>query len=383
MTSSDRTINRLIILVATVVFFFVNERHNRKLSAKLLEMGVQQDRNADDFRSEYVGYAENYTAGLAETYIMTHLDELGYGSTTNNPVTCNIWQTPDATTKEVYANLYQYMQDIKKHQEAVENFTTLPNLMTEIIHTGKHDVCATTRLHPEGLRGLFPSGQLSITPNGYVEPMLPPMRHPRICHPENNAALKYWMFDLNYLVHDWERMCRRLKPHSKLVLIDMGASFDFQGTKSPMIALFELYEKMGFVFDHIYGFEITPKDATTIYNRLPQKYIPAYHWINAGVTRERGHNLNPLHSIVKSFTEDDLIVVKMDIDTSSIEVPLMRELIEDDVLVKLVDQFYFEHHVHMGDLARSWLRTMDGTLKESLEMFGKLRERGVAAHSWV
>ena len=150
-----------------------------------------------------------------------------------------------------------------------------------------------------------------------------------------------------------------------------------------MIVLLDLYEKMGFHFDHIYGFEVTPKDANSVYTRkLPTKYVPSYHWINVGVSKEKENKLNPLHSIVKTFDEDDFIVVKIDIDTPSIEVPLVHQLLEDDVLPKLIDQFYFEHHLHMGDMAGDWLRTMSGTIKESLQIFTKLREKGIAAHYW-
>ena len=112
------------------------------------------------------------------------------------------------------------------------------------------------------------------------------------------------------------------------------------------------YEKFGFVFDHIYGFEILEVYETL----LPEEYISSYHWINVGVSAKEGDKLNPLHSIVKKFDEDDFVVVKLDIDTSSVKVPLVRELLEDKdgVYSKIVDQFYFEHHVHLGELAGAW-----------------------------
>ena len=106
--------------------------------------------------------------------------------------------------------------------------------------------------------------------------------------------------------------------------------------------------------------------------------------IVSGVTAEEGAKLNPLHSILKTFSEDDLIVVKLDIDTSFIEVPLARQLLEDKdgIYSKLVDQFYFEEHVHLAELAPSWKDTMQGTVKESLELFYGLRAKGIPAHFW-
>ena len=126
---------------------------------------------------------------------------------------------------------------------------------------------------------------------------------------------------------------------------------------------------------------------------LPEKYFPIYHWINTGerimiyhclyilgdvlliilhisvlflsffqgVSHEEGSKMNPLHSILSSFNEDDFIVMKLDIDTGSIELPLVKQLLdggENGIYHKLIDQFYFEHHVHMKEIAKNWKSTM-------------------------
>ena len=57
-----------------------------------------------------------------------------------------------------------------------------------------------------------------------------------------------------------------------------------------------------------------------------------------------------------------------------------------------VDDFYYEHHVvgnpmmdhGWGDaVARQGMPMPTQTLRQSYELFGTLRERGVRAHSWV
>jgi hypothetical protein len=149
--------------------------------------------------------------------------------------------------------------------------------------------------------------------------------------------------------------------------------------------MLQTYETFGFHFDHIYGFEMNVVDPKVVYGELlPTKYFTNYHWINVGVSHEEGHKLNPLESIVKQFKEDDLIVLKLDIDTGSIEVPLARQLLEDKdgVYHKLIDQVYFEHHVHMKELAPFWGPTMEGTLKDTLDLFFGLRKKGIPAHYW-
>ena len=195
------------------------------------------------------------------------------------------------------------------------------------------------------------------------------------------------LFSIEYLIHDFEAMCRTLQPSSKKILIDMGAELDFAGDRgSPVIDLLQLYEKFGIHFDHIYGFEVKEKDAKKIFGELlPEKYMHVYHWMNVGVSSEVGDKLNPLHSILEKFTEDDLVIVKLDIDTASIEVPLVKQLLSgglNGIYHRLVDQFYFEHHVHLKDLAPYWGPTMNGTLKESLDIFYSLRKLGIPAHYW-
>jgi len=93
--------------------------------------------------------------------------------------------------------------------------------------------------------------------------------------------------------------------------------------------------------------------------------------------------LNPLQMLADNYNEDDFIVVKLDIDTSSIEVPLVYQILQDEKFVGLIDQFYFEHHVKLQELAPSWGASMNGSVSESLHLFQSLRRKGIGAHSWV
>ena len=95
--------------------------------------------------------------------------------------------------------------------------------------------------------------------------------------------------------------------------------------------------------------------------------------------------MNPLESLLKKFDEDDFVVLKLDIDTPEIELPLAKQLLEDKdgVYHKLIDQFYFEHHVHMAEMLRFWQTSMNGTIQQSLELFHGLRRKGIPSHFWV
>ena len=321
---------------------------------------------------------QSYVPSPIEKYVVANLGELGFDSSAN-PNGCTMWKDPKATNETFYQSLQQYSRDLDEYNKAVKDAPSNSNLM-DYIEEGDYSICDMLKPHTDGLNALFPSRQLSLSRSGLIEPLTPPLRSHKICQNQRNHLMS-----LDYLVHDYEAMCRNLKEYSKLVMIDMGASLDFHGGNQPIVTLLNEYEKFGFHFDHIYGFEITKMDPKKVYEELlPEKYFHSYHWINVGVNHEPGHKLNPLHSILQKFNEDDFVVVKLDIDTPSVELPLVRQLMAggpDKIYHRIVDQFYFEHHVHLGELARDW-GTMNGTVKESIEMFQYLREKGIASHYW-
>lgn len=77
--------------------------------------------------------------------------------------------------------------------------------------------------------------------------------------------------------------------------------------------------------------------------------------------------------------------MKLDIDTPSVEMPMVQHLLDSPELQKLVDVFYFEHHVFLEEMAYWWGmgNGMKGSVLDSLQLFATLREKGIDAHSWV
>ena len=47
------------------------------------------------------------------------------------------------------------------------------------------------------------------------------------------------------------------------------------------------YNKMGFPFDHIYAYEITPQQPQKAFELVPKELQAAYHWINVAVDPRR------------------------------------------------------------------------------------------------
>jgi len=187
---------------------------------------------------------------------------------------------------------------------------------------------------------------------------------------------------LDYLIHDWGKLCRQLKPYSRTVFVDMGASLNFMNQTSPTMQLLETYRKFGFLFDHVYAYEMTLSAPDVVYSKIPSYLYAAYHWINVGVQSDPNHMHNPFKMILDNFNEDDLIVVKLDIDTPKLEKELVTQLENNPALLKLVDHFYFEHHCNQDEIKVHWGRTTD-SVDDSFQLFRSLREKGVAAHFWV
>lgn len=74
--------------------------------------------------------------------------------------------------------------------------------------------------------------------------------------------------------------------------------------------------------------------------------------------------------------------LKPDIDNASIENKLADQLRNDANLLKMVDVFYYEHHVMQKELLGAWGKSANGSIGESLEMMADMRAKGVASHYW-
>lgn len=301
-----------------------------------------------------------------EQYVWDNAKEFQYNNTWSSG--CSLWQKNITQFKNYEMELDQYNEKVSDFEPMEED------IRKHFIRDGDQRVCDRLSI---GLEDIFAPGHLSQVGGVFTEPLLPPMRYQKIC----NHTWKY-IFSREYLVHDFQNMCRKLKPTSRTVFIDCGASLSFRGRESPVIAEIRLYEKFGFHFDHIYGFEATPTPPEHVFNMIPDDLLDSYHWINIPVSSNPKGRDNPLNKFLHRFHEDDFVVLKVDIDTPHIELPLVFQLLEKEN-ARLVDVFYFEHHVGINEMVRSWGPSMKGSILDSITLFRQLREAGVVAHSWI
>jgi hypothetical protein len=82
-------------------------------------------------------------------------------------------------------------------------------------------------------------------------------------------------------------------------------------------------------------------------------------------------------------------VLKIDFDAPNIELALVDQILETPEVAALVDEVYFEHHV--ADAPHATYKyatpieagTRGASLAHSYELFSRLREAGIRAHSWI
>ncbi|CAJ1941852.1 unnamed protein product [Cylindrotheca closterium] len=281
---------------------------------------------------------------------------------------------------DFYQEYHDYLKTLDDYTEAVKTYDVNLGDVRLVPREKRHSICQSM---DDLLKGSFQVDTvLSKTREGFVEPLLPPLRHPRFCEAVDDVYKSKYVMKLDYLIHDFGAMCRQLSTSSKTVFIDLGASLDIHPEENPSLQLLELYQKFGIKFDHYYAFEATVIPPDQVYQKVPKKILPSFHWFNVPVEVNETSNQNPWNAVLSQYTEDDLVVVKLDIDTASVEIPLVDQLVEEKN-VRIVDQFYFEHHVRMKHMLKFWRITARGTLQHSLDLFTKLRKAGIAAHSWV
>lgn len=165
-----------------------------------------------------------YKAAETENFIMKNLDILGFNETNpHKSKGCSLFKEKSIISEKVVSTFTNFVRDLTTnftfHQS---RFEPVQNVMKKIQNAAEEEIpniCKSLKLKQDAsITNFFPNSKLSYSSSmGYMEPLLPPMRHPKYCE-----RGKY-LLNLDYLVHDFEAMCKTLRPHSKLVLIDMGA----------------------------------------------------------------------------------------------------------------------------------------------------------------
>lgn len=110
---------------------------------------------------------------------------------------------------------------------------------------------------------------------------------------------------------------------------------------------YEHYHARGQPFDEFIAVELEPLNTTRVFRGLPKDLVGKYTFMNLGLTMDKDDQLNAIDLIKRLVRPEDFLVLKLDIDSAPIELPIVNSLLHDDPkhggASALVDELMFEH----------------------------------------
>jgi hypothetical protein len=167
---------------------------------------------------------------------------------------------------------------------------------------------------------------------------------------------------------------------SQKILIDIGSSY-FQSRHRNTYEIgtkwfYDYFKARSIRFDRIIAYEYQPLDVNRVWNELPDDVFPFYTFINMGVQEKIG-KYNPWTTLEAIAKPADYVIVKLDIDTPTLETALIKQLLNETSQARyLIDELFFEKHVTTNK------QSTEDKLKESYDLFKKLRGYGIRMHGW-
>jgi hypothetical protein len=213
-----------------------------------------------------------------------------------------------------------------------------------------------------------------------IEPLFGPLRHPDVC---SGADL----VDRSYIYIDWQLPAAFVEQpayqSAKSLYFDLGASTWTTGTAaSSQNWIVEEFEKKGILFDSIWAWESMDLNQSQVWNEIPERYVPAYHWFNIPANADENSHLNPLNILARVASKDDFVVLKIDIDNADLENAFMNQIRNNKTLLSLIDEMFFEPHYKMDPLQLAW-GPQTTLFKDVIELFTEIRKAGVRLHAWI
>jgi hypothetical protein len=178
----------------------------------------------------------------------------------------------------------------------------------------------------------------------------------------------------------------RSRAAPRTILLDLGASYfgrwNDDATAIGSAYFYNLLSSKGLTLDRVYAWEFQPLDPLVEWRMIPSELYSEFTFINTGAEDSMASTSNPWNTLLRVARPIDHVIVKLDIDTTSIEVPLMQQLLSSPALQALVDEMFFEHHVSVPEMAGYLGRGDMLSLGHTYKWFTALRQAGIRMHSW-
>ena len=219
-----------------------------------------------------------------------------------------------------------------------------------------------------------------------IEPLAGALRHPLFpCR----GGLRY-TGNKNYMLplfqHELVPVEQRVSRITRKYFFDLGASTYNSGLGGASQSWFlDTYKSRGIVFDRILAWEGTNIPPENLLKDYPDEVYGKLSYFNVLAVTDPEAPGNPIRILKQIAQEEDLVVMKIDIDNSPVELEFVYQIMKDLQVVNLIDEFYFEHHVsaHPVEYAGWGQDAKIHNISQSYELFSSLRELGIRAHSWV
>lgn len=222
------------------------------------------------------------------------------------------------------------------------------------------------------------TGEIVMQP---IEPLVSFLRNPRaVCEETGDSAIldkDEWLY-----LH-----CGTPRKAGRAFLFDLGSSTYATGAGGASQKWFvETYRKRGIHFDDIYSWEVKKYDPVDFWSEVPAEVMQITHFYNVPASTNPSAPTNPIRMLKSIVREHDFVVVKVDIDNTAVEEEFIRQIISSEIVMKLIDEIFWEHHVRGSPMQHyGWgdLTTQNSSLTDTYELLETMRKHGVRAHSWV
>ncbi|EME31132.1 uncharacterized protein Gasu_16290 [Galdieria sulphuraria] len=209
-----------------------------------------------------------------------------------------------------------------------------------------------------------------------IEPLFGPLRHPLICNGTD-------VVDRSYIYIDWQIPLALQSSRARAHYFDIGASTWETGPgAASQNWIVNEFEKRGISFDGIWAWESKFYQSKEVWEQIPAKYLPVYHWFNIPAETDNSSLFNPLNILAQVASEEDFVVLKIDIDDAITENKFMDQIRTNTTLQHLIDEMFFEPHFKMDPLQNSW-GPQTTTFEEVITLFTDLRHAGIRIHGWI
>uniref|UniRef100_A0A7S1I8A8 Uncharacterized protein n=1 Tax=Eutreptiella gymnastica TaxID=73025 RepID=A0A7S1I8A8_9EUGL len=228
-----------------------------------------------------------------------------------------------------------------------------------------------------------------------IEPLAVALRHPhwpcQCRKPDHGGRCsKKVLFSTDWLVFVPPHL---YTPVRRAYFFDLGSTYYDAGVAGEADSLKQFVHKYRTLaeveFDEIFAWEAKPIPHRSYWNRVDLDMVHKIHFFNSPTSANLTDPMSALRMIVALVHPNDFVVFKLDIDNSAVEAEIILAILESPALIARIDELFWEHHVQgsptmwAGWGGPSNLKGRHSTLLSSYQLFTRLRQAGIRAHSWI